>query len=193
MSSSRSWEPLLHLSKSPKTIQHSYGKRPRRGNHHSGMLRGSRIVSYSQTGLFLLLFLCQSEAFASQQSGGMPFYVRGGETSHKRATSTRAFVMQQPPLPPLFTTPDNDDGRPQNQRQQKNGIHKPRAVEFVAETKLPTDIGQFQLRAYRVKDGKNDLEPCVIYSPSKPPTGGQVVPIRIHDQCITSEVFRSQR
>jgi hypothetical protein len=87
-------------------------------------------------------------------------------------------------------------------------------AEFVAETKLPTDVGQFQLRAYRVRncaddeaitDGEpefyqntNALEPVVIYSTDKPPFGedgrlAENVPIRIHDQCLTSEVFRSRR
>lgn len=80
--------------------------------------------------------------------------------------------------------------------------------EFVAETNLPTDIGQFRLRAYRVKDqdgfqkftnGLVGAEPCVIYAANKPPCGpngeGEVseLPVRIHDQCFTSEVFRSQR
>ena len=82
------------------------------------------------------------------------------------------------------------------------------AAVHVAETKLPTDIGQFQLRAYRIPDrnGSNQegatpmaqQEPCVIYSRDKPPFGNathfaQHVPVRIHDQCLTSEVFGSQR
>ena len=82
------------------------------------------------------------------------------------------------------------------------------AAVHVAETKLPTDIGQFQLRAYRIPDrnGNNQegatpmaqQEPCVIYSRDKPPFGNathlaQHVPVRIHDQCLTSEVFGSQR
>lgn len=72
-------------------------------------------------------------------------------------------------------------------------------VEYVAETKLPTDIGQFQLRAYRVPGAPVGQEPCVIYSRDKPPFGmsasalAEHVPVRIHDQCLTSEVFRSQR
>ena len=65
----------------------------------------------------------------------------------------------------------------------------------MAETKLPTDIGQFQLRAYRVPGAPVGQEPCVIYSRDKPPFGSAsaAVPVRIHDQCLTSEVFRSQR
>lgn len=98
----------------------------------------------------------------------------------------------------------------------RNGKKKPDpivAAEYIAETKLPTDVGQFKLRAYRVKDvtgangelgepepyeNTNALEPVVIYSAEKPPFGedgrlAENVPVRIHDQCLTSEVFRSQR
>ena len=86
--------------------------------------------------------------------------------------------------------------------------------DYIAETNLPTDVGHFRLRAYRVSDDEVlsrfkhfGAEPCVIYSTDKPPfadNGGQGsigeglfsgknVPVRIHDQCFTSEVFRSQR
>jgi len=76
-------------------------------------------------------------------------------------------------------------------------------ADFIADTKLPTDIGHFRLRAYRLPgDSKvskySGKEPCVIYNPENPPFGSdgevaQNVPIRVHDQCLTSEVFRSQR
>jgi hypothetical protein len=77
----------------------------------------------------------------------------------------------------------------------------PIPAEYIAETKLPTDVGHFQLRAYRVQKGSNEhmgTEPCVIYSAGKSPFGtngklSENVPVRIHDQCLTSEVFRSQR
>jgi hypothetical protein len=84
-------------------------------------------------------------------------------------------------------------------------IDLPIPAEYIAETKLPTDVGHFQLRAYRVKKGSNEhmgTEPCVIYCANNSPFGGdannggelsQNVPVRIHDQCLTSEVFRSQR
>lgn len=72
---------------------------------------------------------------------------------------------------------------------------------FIAETNLPTDLGLFRLRAYRIPQTSNQhvgTEPCVIYSADKPPFGTdgkpkENVPIRVHDQCLTSEVFRSQR
>ena len=81
-------------------------------------------------------------------------------------------------------------------------IDHPIPAEFVAETKLPTDVGQFRLRAYRTDpDPLNEFtgrEPSVIYAADKSPFGNDgefkdSVPIRIHDQCLTSEVFRSQR
>ena len=82
---------------------------------------------------------------------------------------------------------------------------------YVAETNLPTDIGHYRIRAYRIEkgdDGEHPLgagaglgsEPCIIYCTDKPPFGDKTgekgadgVPVRIHDQCFTSEVFRSQR
>jgi hypothetical protein len=81
---------------------------------------------------------------------------------------------------------------------------------YIAETNLPTDIGMFRLRAYRVNNDidflkleKNKFfgtEPCVIYSSDKSPFGmnaqtslEDAIPVRIHDQCVTSEVFRSKR
>lgn len=71
----------------------------------------------------------------------------------------------------------------------------------VAETNLPTDVGHFRLRAYRVEEDMQQLmknlhvgtEPCVIYATDKSPFGKKNVPVRIHDQCFTSEVFRSKR
>ena len=80
---------------------------------------------------------------------------------------------------------------------------RPIPAEFVAETALPTDIGQFRLRAYRTEaeDNANEYcgrEPSVIYSAAKSPFGvdGKLkngVHVRIHDQCLTSEVFGSRR
>jgi hypothetical protein len=95
-------------------------------------------------------------------------------------------------------------------RNKNNGVNRqdlgqledlPIHAEFIAETALPTDVGQFRLRAYRTDAGENEYtgrEPSVIYAADKSPFGveGQLnkdVPIRIHDQCLTSEVFRSRR
>jgi len=98
----------------------------------------------------------------------------------------------------------------QHQHPADDDVDRSVPVKLIADTKLPTDIGQFNLRAYRVNQNdksKNNNnhdskfhgdEPCVIYAADKPPFGknGKLkenVPVRIHDQCLTSEVFRSQR
>lgn len=58
--------------------------------------------------------------------------------------------------------------------------------EYVAETNLPTDIGHFRLRAYRISDDdfsskrRNRFvgtEPCVIYAGDKPPLASREVPM----------------
>jgi len=75
---------------------------------------------------------------------------------------------------------------------------------YVAECDLPTDIGSFRLREYRITDNKGEVGDgvqknkwlgCLIYCADKPLFGcdGEKVPIRIHDQCFTSEVFGSRR
>ncbi|GMI07939.1 hypothetical protein TrVE_jg11156 [Triparma verrucosa] len=74
---------------------------------------------------------------------------------------------------------------------------------------LPTPLGTFRIRAYRSQLSlpysqtslQNPMEPVVIYSPppssssssSKPFENEDVVDVRLHDQCFTSEVFGSLR
>lgn len=74
--------------------------------------------------------------------------------------------------------------------------------KYIAETNLPTEVGHFRLRAYRLTKDLGEYvgsEPCVIYATHKPigrcGVGGasENVHIRVHDQCFTSEVFGSQR
>jgi hypothetical protein len=97
---------------------------------------------------------------------------------------------------------DNVNGVRKAMMDESTFVDRRIPAEFVADTKLPTDVGQFRLRAYRTDpDPVNEFtgrEPSVIYAADKPPFGedGKLqedVPIRIHDQCLTSEVFRSQR
>lgn len=90
-----------------------------------------------------------------------------------------------------------------DQKRVINGDDEDQQVPatFIADTKLPTTFGQYRLRAYRFENTSNEFtgnEPCVIYSEDKPPFGKdgeflESVPVRIHDQCLTSEVFGSQR
>mmetsp|Transcript_8418 Transcript_8418/g.24276 ORF Transcript_8418/g.24276 Transcript_8418/m.24276 type:complete len:300 (-) Transcript_8418:238-1137(-) len=104
---------------------------------------------------------------------------------------------------PESSTGINLDGiRPCPQAPSHTGTDPVLPAKYVADTRLPTDVGQFRLRAYRIVDGiDNDnlgTEPCVIYCADKVPFGSdgklkEGVPVRVHDQCMTSEVFRSQR
>ena len=119
---------------------------------------------------------------------------------------------------PLAANGKAKNGNKKNGNHNNNHNHRDHdpvvEADYIADTKLPTDVGQFQLRAYRVRRSEEDdqeddeydmiyrntnaLEPVVIYSSDKPPFGedgrlAENVPVRIHDQCLTSEVFRSQR
>ncbi|KAI9918139.1 hypothetical protein PsorP6_012757 [Peronosclerospora sorghi] len=60
---------------------------------------------------------------------------------------------------------------------------------FVAETALPTDSGTFRVRAYRAVGSLRESEPIALISGNV--QGKNHVPVRVHDQCFTSEVFGS--
>jgi len=119
-------------------------------------------------------------------------------TSKGRLSATR----MPPPLNSNNNKSNNRNNNGENVKDYFSTLEdKPIPAEFIAETALPTDMGQFRLRAYRTASNGNEYtgrEPSVIYAADKSPFGveGQLrqdVPIRIHDQCLTSEVFRSRR
>jgi GTP cyclohydrolase II len=60
-------------------------------------------------------------------------------------------------------------------------------VEFVAETLLPTVHGNLRIRAYR--DLRSGTEPLAIVSGAV--EGRTQVAVRVHDECLTSEVLGS--
>ncbi|CAM9196075.1 unnamed protein product [Ectocarpus sp. 13 AM-2016] len=62
---------------------------------------------------------------------------------------------------------------------------------FVSECSLPTEKGNFRLRAYRYADGVKTHEPVVMVAGQV--RGRENVPVRVHDQCQTSEVLGSKR
>ena len=60
-------------------------------------------------------------------------------------------------------------------------------IEFVSETLLPTSSGSFRVRAYReLETGK---EPVAIVEGDV--AGAEALPVRVHDECFTSEVLGS--
>ncbi|MCB9699370.1 MAG: GTP cyclohydrolase II [Alphaproteobacteria bacterium] len=60
-------------------------------------------------------------------------------------------------------------------------------IEFVAETRLPTSHGVFRVRAYR--DLLTGTEPLAIVSGEV--EGRERIAVRVHDECLTSEVLGS--
>mmetsp|Transcript_9274 Transcript_9274/g.11717 ORF Transcript_9274/g.11717 Transcript_9274/m.11717 type:complete len:681 (+) Transcript_9274:391-2433(+) len=213
-----------------------------RNYHHSMGLHRSILFS-----ALILLFVYYSEAFAASSSFPLTStsssILSSSHTKSGHGKLTRAF-LHETRGGSLSSKSDNDVsyGNSNNgfSKIKKNGVQmntnnniniqplsspssgsKDQALpcKYIAETNLPTDVGQFRLRAYRIDDldMKNVIknkyvgnEPCVIYCPDKPPfvennrEGGSAVgskrlkfakdvPVRIHDQCFTSEVFRSKR
>lgn len=64
-------------------------------------------------------------------------------------------------------------------------------THFVSECSLPTARGNFRLRAYRHEGHGRSLEPVVMVAEGHTDLEG--VPVRVHDQCLTSEVLGSLR
>jgi len=70
----------------------------------------------------------------------------------------------------------------------REGGHRDRTLAFVAESSLPTVHGTFRVRAYRDTDGTEPL--ALLAGEVEGRTG---VLVRVHDECLTSEVFGSLR
>jgi GTP cyclohydrolase II len=60
-------------------------------------------------------------------------------------------------------------------------------VRFISETLLPTKRGDFRVRAYR--DQRDNSEPVAILVGDV--GGARDLPVRVHDECFTSEVLGS--
>jgi len=64
-------------------------------------------------------------------------------------------------------------------------------LSFVAETNLPTIRGNFRVRSYRLTTNLSTIEPlAIIFGEVE---GKSNVPLRVHDQCFTSEVLGSMK
>eukprot|EP00638_Chattonella_subsalsa_P000718 CAMPEP_0117751264 /NCGR_PEP_ID=MMETSP0947-20121206/10867_1 /TAXON_ID=44440 /ORGANISM="Chattonella subsalsa, Strain CCMP2191" /LENGTH=519 /DNA_ID=CAMNT_0005569603 /DNA_START=569 /DNA_END=2128 /DNA_ORIENTATION=+ len=75
-------------------------------------------------------------------------------------------------------------------------------TEYVGKCELPTKSGSFILHSYRYSPSQElleadpcagPLEPVVLVAGDLSKFEGRNVPVRIHDQCLTSEVLGSQR
>jgi 3,4-dihydroxy-2-butanone 4-phosphate synthase/GTP cyclohydrolase II len=81
-----------------------------------------------------------------------------------------------------FTLPPNQPGKTQEQ---------PHVTKFISECELPTSRGTFRLRAYSYVGPDRTLEPVVLIAGDI--SSGENMPLRVHDQCFTSEVLGSMR
>lgn len=152
----------------------------------------ARLICYA-----LVLASSNIEAFATTFIPSST--VRGGATVHNVLSNGAGSVNGE------VATTTIDVATRNGEHQNLNGnLAAPDALteaNYVAETILPTDLGDFRLRAYRTAPTSNPHtgnEPCVIYSADKPPFGvdgtlREGLAVRIHDQCMTSEVFGSNR
>ena len=66
------------------------------------------------------------------------------------------------------------------------GVAADGCTSFVSECSLPTEKGMFRLRAYRYSSRRKSHEPVVMVCGDV--RGRDGVPVRVHDQCQTSEV-----
>jgi 3,4-dihydroxy 2-butanone 4-phosphate synthase/GTP cyclohydrolase II len=68
-------------------------------------------------------------------------------------------------------------------------MHKEKLVRRVAETKLPTEFGEWRCVAYRALTDP-DEHVALVYGDVE---GEEPILVRVHSQCVTGDVFGSQR
>ncbi len=71
----------------------------------------------------------------------------------------------------------------------KYRLRTERLIRRVAETKLPTPYGEMMILAYKAETGP-DEHVAIVKGPIDP---DQPVLVRVHDQCVTGDVFNSLR
>ena len=193
------------------------------------MTRIHQILCLACLASSLLVTSCAAESFVPDNGPAFYSAPRGGSTLEDEAigTNSNSKSIQQIRVTPKTKRtgvarmpPKYNNGNGQSKQRKKFNPEnisdaaystltevedRPIHAEFIADTALPTDIGQFRLRAYRTPESANGneytgREPSVIYpaDPSLSPFGAdgnfkRGAHVRVHDQCLTSEVFRSQR
>jgi len=118
-------------------------------------------------------------------------------TAKKEATTPSAApVMENLNLMRLTCTPCEAGSRTSPPSCRPKGLAflgEYEGTEFVAETKLPTENGTIRFRAYRSTGSEGMIEPIAIVSDGIGRQSSVGVPLRVHDQCVTSEVFGSMK
>ncbi|MGB0511395.1 MAG: GTP cyclohydrolase II, partial [Flavobacteriales bacterium] len=63
-------------------------------------------------------------------------------------------------------------------------------MELLVESRLPSEFGEYTIRAY---GDKGDRFPHVVLHRGLEDWKGGFVPVRIHSECMTGDVFASRR
>jgi len=114
-------------------------------------------------------------------------------TKKEPATSAVTPVVRNLNMMTMTCTPCNQSNPPSCKPRGLAFLGEYEGTEFVAETNLPTENGSIRFRAYRTTGSEGMLEPIVIVSDDIGKENSTEVPLRVHDQCVTSEVFGSMK
>ncbi|CAM9795866.1 unnamed protein product [Scytosiphon promiscuus] len=130
--------------------------------------------------------------------------LRGGELGPKRdlpkfearaeeviSSLTQPCLLQEVSSPAPSRRPWSKGPRSLKKNFQASKAEDTTTTQYVSECILPTPRGKFRLRAYRHEGNGRSLEPVVMIAGELKDLEG--VPVRVHDQCLTSEVLGSLR
>lgn len=141
---------------------------------------------------------------AGRDTYGVVAILRGGELgperdfpeSKDRGLPATAVISEGSSRPPSSSRRPWSKG-PRSLKSEESTVSQPSKAEdttstqYVSECLLPTPRGKFRLRAYRHEGNGRSLEPVVMVAGKLKDLEG--VPVRVHDQCLTSEVLGSLR
>jgi len=98
------------------------------------------------------------------------------------------------------TLPSQLDDTPNSANPSLQLKPKSSTTEYIGQCHLPTDLGEFRLYSFRYFGPTLSVDPCgsvtepvVLVAGDLSKFKDTAVPVRIHDQCFTSEVLGSQR
>ena len=149
------------------------------------------------------------ESATSQQAGSRHSVKRS--LGHFRRAKTSVSDLASAAIPAACTPDEQHENPPVPLNYSQTPSPALSETSFIAECDMPTECGRFRMRSYThlpVADNlfspsfkskkvrltlpnERVLEPVVlVYGHS---TAGKSVLLRVHDQCITSEVFHSLR
>lgn len=123
--------------------------------------------------ILVIISYCNASSAGRQQDGSVRHPRRGKRTPVDDGASKS--------VPQSGISPDEVDFTPTK-------VH---TTNFIAECDMPTILGSYRMRSYVYTSEAQSLEPIVMVCGNT--QGCENVLVRVHDQCLTSEVFGSLR